>query len=179
MSTVQNRAPGVDTVLLNSILVFTVPAYCVAVAPSNYSLLPTTVRRMLWIFFLCGLISTKIQSYVTIFPLKTLPLWMNNMVLFHFSIRFPTFRASLPRSLVNAFIHISLVISANACTPATLQWWDWLQNWSQNGYMPCVLWGSIGKGCICRQSGLYWASGGAEISVATLLLAGLHLLLAP
>ena len=94
-----------DTLLLNNILVVTSPAHFIAVTPSNSSLSPPTVRRTRWVSVLCGLIYAKMWQYVTVLPLGNLPLGMKKIMLFPFGMRVPTPRDSLPRSLVNAFIH--------------------------------------------------------------------------
>ena len=102
----QNLSPGVDTVLLNSILVVISTAHCVAVVPSNYSVYPPTMRQTRWVSVLCGLISATMWPYVTVLTFGNLPLGMNKIVLFTFGVRVPTPWDSLPRSLVNAFTHI-------------------------------------------------------------------------
>ena len=65
----QKWSPGVDTVLLNIILVVTSPVHSVSVTPSNFILYPPTVKRTRWVSALCGLISATIRPYVTVFPI--------------------------------------------------------------------------------------------------------------
>ena len=103
----QNLAPGVDTALLNNILVVTIPVHYVAITPSNFILSSPTVRRTWWVFVLCVLISSTIRLYVTVVPFGTLPLGMNKIVLFSFGMSVPNPWGSLPRLLANAFIHTS------------------------------------------------------------------------
>ena len=107
MLNVQNLAPGVDTMLLNKILVVTIPTHFVDVTPSNYSLSPSTMRWMRWVSVLYGPISATMRPYVTILPFGGFTLGMNKIVLFPFGMRVPTPWACLPRSFSNAFTHIS------------------------------------------------------------------------
>ena len=111
----EKLAPGVDTVLLNKILVVTSPAHCVAFAMSNSRLSPLTVRRTQWVSIVCVLISATIQPYVTVFPFGTLPLGKKKVVLFPFGMRVPTPWDGLTRSLVNAFIVILAHGPCNHC----------------------------------------------------------------
>ena len=111
----QNRAPGVDTVLLNSILVVGNPSHCVTVILSNCGLYNYTVRRTRCVYAFCGLISTTMRPYVTVLSLGTLPLGMKKMVFFPFGMRVTNPWASLPRSLMNYFIHISLSVPPCNC----------------------------------------------------------------
>ena len=106
MSNVQNLDPGVDTVLLNNILVVTSISHCVTVTPSNSSLSTPTVRWRRWVSVLCGLISATMRIYVTVFPFGNLPLGMKKILLFPFGMRIPAPWDSLPRSLKNNFIYI-------------------------------------------------------------------------
>ena len=106
MSNLKNLSPGMDTVLLNNILVVTSTVHCVDVTPSNSSLSPPTVRRTRWIPVLGGVISATMRPYVTVLPFGNFPLGMKKIVLFPFGTRVPTPWGSLPRSSANAFIHI-------------------------------------------------------------------------
>ena len=85
----ENLAPGVDTALLNNMLVVTIPTHCVAVTLSNSSLSPPTPRRTRWVYVFCGLISLTMRPYLVILPFGTLPLGMKKNVLFPFCMRVP------------------------------------------------------------------------------------------
>ena len=99
MSNVQNRAPGVDNVLLNIFFMDTIPAHCDSITPSNFSLSPPAVRCMRWVSALSGLIASIMRQYVTSFPLGNLPLGMKKMLLFPFGMHIATPWDSPPRSL--------------------------------------------------------------------------------